>query len=120
MGWERHMHPVRHKKMNRQAISGTSGNQQKFNAHNLQSWLPEVYAGHPNRIEKYMQYDSMDMDSEVNIAVDTIAEFSTQLDDVTQLPFVLNWYDDPQESESTVVSEMLQQWCIVNKWKSRM
>ena len=39
---------------------------------------PEVYSGQPNRVERYTQYDQMDQDSEINGALDTIAEFSTQ------------------------------------------
>ncbi len=35
---------------------------------NYSSFLPEVYAGHPRRIERYTQYDLMDTDSEVNAA----------------------------------------------------
>ena len=42
------------------------------------TWLPEVYAGQPNRNERYFQYDQMDLDTEINAAMDTIAEFSTQ------------------------------------------
>ena len=45
---------------------------------NFASQLPEVYIGHPNRIERYNQYEQMDMDSEVNAALDIIAEFCTQ------------------------------------------
>ena len=40
------------------------------------TWLPEVYAGQPNRRERYYQYDMMDLDTEINAALDTIAEFS--------------------------------------------
>jgi len=39
----------------------------------FQSWLPEVYSGQPNRVERYAQYDQMDMDSEINAALDILA-----------------------------------------------
>ena len=45
---------------------------------NFASKLPEVYIGHPNRTERYNQYEQMDMDSEVNAALDIIADFCTQ------------------------------------------
>ena len=45
---------------------------------NYSSFLPDVYTGAPNRIERYLQYDTMDMDSEVNAALDIIAEFCSQ------------------------------------------
>ena len=45
---------------------------------NYSSYLPDVYSGAPNRIERYGQYNVMDMDSEVNAALDILAEFCTQ------------------------------------------
>ena len=66
-------------------ISG--GSIQNFTYRNYQSNLPEVYIGHPNRIERYNQYEQMDMDSEVNAALDILAEFSTQLNEENDLLF---------------------------------
>ena len=37
---------------------------------NYSSFLPDVYVGTPNRVERYGQYNTMDMDSEVNAALD--------------------------------------------------
>jgi hypothetical protein len=45
---------------------------------NYSSFLPDVYAGAPNRVERYMQYNTMDMDSEINAALDILAEFCSQ------------------------------------------
>ena len=47
-------------------------------AANYSSHLPDVYVGSPNRIERYGQYNTMDNDSEVNAALDILAEFCTQ------------------------------------------
>jgi len=84
------------------------------------SWLQDVYTGQPNRVERYVQYDNMDMDSEVNAALDTIAEFCTQADEETNLPFVVKWKDDPTESESKIVTETLKKWCAINKMDQRI
>ena len=54
-------------------ISNNGGQSNTFNYRNFQSNLPEVYIGHPNRIERYNQYEQMDMDSEVNAALDILA-----------------------------------------------
>ena len=43
---------------------------------NYSSYLPDVYTGAPNRVERYGQYNVMDQDSEVNAALDILAEFS--------------------------------------------
>jgi hypothetical protein len=89
-------------------------------SNSFQSWLPEVYTGQPNRLERYMQYDQMDQDSEINTALDTIAEFSTQQDESTTTPFVVEWNDDPTETESEVLQTVLKQWCRVNDWDRRL
>jgi hypothetical protein len=89
-------------------------------ASRFQSWLPEVYTGQPNRMDRYMQYDAMDQDSEINTALDTIAEFSTQQDESTTTPFVIEWNDDPTETESEVLQTVLKQWCRVNDWDRRL
>ena len=54
---------------------------------NYSSFLPDVYSGHPNRIERYGQYETMDVDSEVNAALDILAEFCTQQNNENKTPF---------------------------------
>ena len=56
---------------------------------NYSSFLPDVYSGHPNRIERYGQYETMDTDSEVNAALDILAEFCTQENTENKTPFQL-------------------------------
>jgi hypothetical protein len=84
------------------------------------SWLQDVYTGQPNRVERYVQYDNMDMDSEVNAALDTIAEFCTQANEDTNIPFLVKWKEDPTESESKIVNETLKKWCAINKMDQRI
>ena len=84
-----------------------------------QSWLPEVYSGQPNRVERYVQYDQMDQDSEINAALDTIAEFSTQTDSNNQLPFKVHFKDEATESEVNALETALSQWCNINDWERR-
>ena len=56
---------------------------------NYSSYLPDVYVGSPNRVERYGQYNQMDQDSEVNAALDILAEFCTQKNKVTTLRLLL-------------------------------
>lgn len=84
-----------------------------------QSWLPEVYSGQPNRVERYTQYDQMDMDSEINAALDTIAEFATQPDSDKSLPFTINYKTDMTEAEVNAIETTLKQWCNINDWERR-
>jgi hypothetical protein len=84
------------------------------------SWLPEVYSGMPNRVERYAQYDQMDMDSEVNSALDIISEFSTQLTEQAELPFEAKFNDDVTESETAIIEQALRQWCKLQDWDKRI
>lgn len=90
------------------------------NTRRFQSWLPEIYVGQPNRLERYIQYDQMDLDSEINTALDTISEFSTQQDESTETPFQIKWNDTPTETESEVILTVLKQWVRVNDWNRRL
>lgn len=83
------------------------------------SWLPEVYAGSPNRLMRYIQYDQMDNDLEINAALDILAEFCTQDDDTTDLPFVFNFNQDPSETEMKILDKTLEQWCNLNDLRRR-
>lgn len=86
----------------------------------FQSWLPEVYSGQPNRVERYAQYDQMDMDSEINAALDIISEFSTQKDETTNLQFSFRYTEDPTESETRILEQSLRQWCNLQDWDKRL
>ena len=89
-------------------------------ASRFQSWLPEVYSGQPNRVERYVQYDQMDMDSEINAALDIISEFSTQVSEQTGLPFAIDYVDQATESETKILEQTLQQWCNLQDWDKRI
>ena len=84
------------------------------------SYLPEVYAGQPQRRERYNQYDVMDADSEINASLDTIAEFSTQVEEHKSTPFTLNFEEDISETETQILNEALKQWCKLNELGQRI
>ncbi len=91
----------------------------QFGAARFSSWLPEVYAGSPNRLMRYIQYDQMDNDLEINAALDIIAEFCTQDDDTNKLPFTFNFKEDPSETEMKILSSSLDQWNNLNELRRR-
>jgi hypothetical protein len=93
--------------------------QADFVFRNYASRLPEVYSGHPNRIERYNQYENMDMDSEINACLDIIAEFSTQLNQSNGTPFDVNYSDTPTDHEISIIKKQLQQWVKLNKLDQR-
>jgi hypothetical protein len=87
---------------------------------NYASRLPEVYSGHPNRVERYNQYENMDMDSEINACLDILAEFSTQTLNGEEVPFSVMYHDDPTDNEVEIIKKQLQQWCKLNRLDQRM
>jgi hypothetical protein len=99
---------------------GTNPAQTDFAFRNYASRLPEVYSGHPNRIERYNQYENMDADSEVNACLDIIAEFSTQLNDDNNTPFEIQYSDEPTDHEIEIIRKQMQQWTKLNKLDQRI
>ena len=87
---------------------------------NWQSNLPEIYVGHPNRVERYNQYEQMDMDSEVNAALDILAEFSTQDNEEYGNAFTLDFKEQPTENEVKIIKEQLHQWVNLNELNKRI
>ena len=87
---------------------------------NYSSYLPDVYAGAPNRIDRYMQYDTMDMDSEVNAALDILTEFCTQKDKENATPFHTKFRGEPTATEVKILKDSLQKWCKQNQFETRI
>jgi len=92
----------------------------QFGFRNYQSMLPEVYTGHPNRVERYNQYENMDADSEINACLDILAEFSTQSNDQNSTPFEIEYNDQPTDHEVEILKTQLQQWCKLNELDKRI
>jgi hypothetical protein len=121
MSWKKFFTPV--------AVDATSGNYSPMAngasrpgpaRANYSSYLPDVYTGAPNRIDRYLQYDTMDMDSEVNAALDIIAEFCSQKNRENQTPFTLFYRNKATNSEIAILREYLQQWCKLQKFETRI
>ena len=87
---------------------------------NYSSFLPDVYAGSPNRVERYIQYDTMDMDSEVNAALDILAEFCTQKNGNNATPFQFHFKGEPTNIEVKTLKEGLQRWAKLQQFQTRI
>ena len=84
------------------------------------NWLPEVYSGPPDRLQRYSVYDQMNYDHEISAALDTIADFATDPDEITKLPLVIEYNDDPTPSEIQILEKSLGQWVRMNKLSRRL
>lgn len=124
MSWKKHFQVVPTNQRLQQALvknrdrgnAASNGVGSKF-----ASYLPEVYAGNPMRIQRYEQYDQMDMDSEVNAALDTIADFCTRIDKSDESMFKLVFKKNgASDAEVEALKLCLQQWSKINKFKKRV
>ena len=122
MSWKRYFTPV-------EQGTGTGNNYSPINGRgqgpgparsNYSSYLPDVYVGSPNRVERYGQYNVMDNDSEVNAALDILAEFCSQQNDQNNTTFKINFKQQATNSEVTVLQKYLQQWCKLNDFGTKM
>ena len=123
MSWRKHFTPVK-------TSSNVSGSYSPFSfrgnqgvgpaATNYSSHLPDVYVGSPNRVERYGQYNTMDSDSEVNAALDILAEFCSQKNDENKTPFKINFSKSATNVEVTILSKYLKQWCRLQEFETRI
>jgi len=122
MAWKKYFTPVN----TSGALSPVSGSTSAGNGGipasrtNYSSFLPDVYSGHPNRLERYGQYDTMDWDSEVNAAFDILAEFCTQTNEENKTPFQIYFKEQATGTEIKIIKKFLQQWTKLNKFDKRM
>jgi len=120
LSWKKYFTPVNVSGKN-SPISGAMGNGNTSPSRsNYSSFLPDVYAGHPNRLERYGQYDTMDSDSEVNAAFDILAEFCSQMNEENGTPFQIKFKEQATSTEIKIIKKYLQQWCKLNKFPIRI
>jgi hypothetical protein len=120
MSWKKYFKPV---DINNKSASYSpigSGGRPGPARSNYSSFLPDVYAGSPNRVERYIQYDTMDMDSEVNAALDILAEFCTQKDKENSTAFHINFRGKPTSTEVKLIKESLQKWSKQQQFETRI
>lgn len=118
MSWKKYFTPVQSAShyATSSAIHKTPGPARS----NYSSYLPDVYAGAPNRVDRYLQYDVMDNDPEVNAALDIIAEFCTQKDNENRTPFNVFYRGTPTSAEVKLIKDCLQKWCKLQRFENRI
>ena len=124
MSWRKHFKPASASSDSEGSYSplSNSGRSNKPGpaASNYSSYLPDVYTGSPNRIERYGHYNVMDLDSEVNAGLDILAEFCTQKNKQNGTTFGFKFNRDATNSEVTILSQYLKQWFKLNQFETRM
>ena len=124
MSWKKYFTPVptgNNPNGSYSPISGRGASSQPGPARtNYSSYLPDVYVGSPNRVERYGQYNTMDHDSEVNAALDILAEFCTQVNDENSTNFKFRFNKKATNSEITILGQYLKQWNKLQQFETRM
>lgn len=119
MSWKKYFDIVDSPYAKKKGTSLTSTNTDIYGK--FSSYLPEYYAGSPQRIQRYKQYDIMDQDSEINISLDIIADFCTQQEETQKTPFAIEYFDkDVSESEVEIIESSLMKWARLNEFNKKM
>jgi hypothetical protein len=120
MSWKKYFTPSPIGSQNSSVSPFTSTSKAGPARTNYSSYLPDIYTGSPNRLDRYQQYDTMDSDPEVNAALDILAEFCTQKLKDNQSPFTIKWRSKATNVEVRVLGEYLQQWNKLQKFETRI
>lgn len=99
--------------------SGAGNGESASTVSKYNNWLPEVYSGPPDRVQRYQVYDQMNLDHEISAALDTIADFGTEPDDITGIPFLTHFNDEPTPAEISIIEKSLGQWVRLNELNKR-
>jgi len=116
LSWKKYFKPV-----NSVLPSNTiDSNDSYATVNKYNNWLPEIYEGPTDRLQRYQIYETMNLDHEVHHALDTIADFSTEKDAQTKKPFVIDYHEEPSPKEVEIIARVLKQWCTLNEFDKRM
>ena len=62
----------------------------------------------------------MDQDSEVNAALDILAEFCTQKNKANNTPFLVDYKNKATNSEINIIGQYLQQWNKLQSFETKI
>ena len=116
--WERHVKRVR--------ITAVNSNGPEKSAHDqvvsskYSSYLPSVYTGLANRVDRYRQYDQMDQDPEISNGLDIIADFCTQNLDELMSSFEIRYKDHMGSTEIQIIDDRRIHWSKINDFTTRI
>lgn len=103
-------------------IVGNNGNEKNVDSiySKYTNYLPVVYQGPTNRIERYAIYDGMEQDPIIGTSLDVLSEYIAQLENND--PFKIEYsaqYELPGSHTSTI-EKSLDTWIEDNEWRKRI
>ena len=107
--------PKAHLGVQKGGYSGTNSLYDKY-----RNYLPMVYQGPNNRMERYTIYDGMEQDPVISWSMDIIADFITQSD--KEKPFQIKYTENQElpDSQTLSIEIALNDWIKTNEWKKRI
>jgi len=117
--WERHVKRVRLTNINGGAGPEKSAHDQVVSS-KYSSYLPSVYTGLANRVDRYRQYDQMDQDPEISNGLDIIADFCTQNLDDLMSSFEIRYKDHMGATEIQIINDRRIHWSKLNDFTTRI
>ena len=107
--------PKAHMGIQKGGYSGTNSLYNKY-----RNYLPMVYQGPNNRMERYTIYDGMEQDPVISWSMDIIADFITQSD--KEKPFQIKYTENQElpDSQTLSIEIALNDWIKTNEWKKRI
>ena len=99
----------------RGGYSGTGSVYDKY-----KNFLPMVYQGPSNRMERYNVYDGMEQDPVISWSLDMLADYITQSD--ADMPFRIQYTDGIElpDSHTDSLELVLKEWVRKQDWKKRI
>jgi len=83
------------------------------------NYLPAVYQGPTNRVERYAIYDGMEQDPIISTSLDIIAEYTTQTDKNDPFQIEYNIQSDLPDTQTETIEKSLDKWIKLNDWRKR-
>lgn len=84
------------------------------------NYLPAVYQGPTNRIERYAIYDGMEQDPIISTSLDVIAEYVTQNDELDPFKIEYNIQTELPQTQTETIERTLDKWITLNDWRKRV
>lgn len=84
------------------------------------NYLPVVYQGPDNRLERYSIYDGMEQDPIISTALDVQAEYIAQNDGKDPFRIEYRMQAGLPETHTSTIEKTLDTWIKINDWRKRI
>lgn len=121
MSWKRHLKTI-NLTTNNYTVPKTNSDGSSTFASSTSSAIDinKLYSGHPNRMQRYKQFDDMTKDSIIATGLNIIADFCTQTEEQAIGPFEVEFDGLMSDTEMKIITKSLRKWTSVNNFTNRL